>query len=123
MPGPLVLNPTRGQGQAAEDGGQHVVEVVGDAAGELPDALHPLRLAERFLRLDLGGHLMEGLDAENDPPVLITDGRGGHLEHHRRAVGATERLPLAFRPLAVLDGAVEGEVLRLAGRRRLARRV
>ena len=40
----------------AEDGGQHVVEVVRDAAGELADDLHLLALRElRFERLLLGG--------------------------------------------------------------------
>ncbi len=40
----------------AEDGGQHVVEVVRDAARELADDLHLLALRElRFERLLLGG--------------------------------------------------------------------
>ena len=39
----------------ADDGGQHVVEIVGDAAGELADRLHLLRLGEILLqRLLLG---------------------------------------------------------------------
>ena len=38
----------------AEHDGQEVVEVVGDAAGELPDRLHLLRLAQRFLGLLAG---------------------------------------------------------------------
>ncbi|MNF59107.1 hypothetical protein D3C84_406870 [compost metagenome] len=34
--------------QAADDAGQHVVEVVGDPAGELSDRFHLLRLAQRL---------------------------------------------------------------------------
>ena len=37
--------------QVALDHRQQVVEVVGDAAGELADALEPLRMAERLFRL------------------------------------------------------------------------
>ena len=35
--------------EAADDAGQHVVEVVGDAAGQLADRFHFLRLAQHFL--------------------------------------------------------------------------
>ena len=37
------------QGQIAVDDLQQIVEIVGDAAGELADRLHLLRLAKRFL--------------------------------------------------------------------------
>ncbi|MNY20891.1 hypothetical protein D3C86_1544040 [compost metagenome] len=36
------------QFQAADDAGQHVVEIMGDAAGELADGFHFLQLAQRF---------------------------------------------------------------------------
>jgi type VI protein secretion system component VasF len=35
----------------ADDGGQHVVEIMRDAAGELTDRLHLLRMAQRVLGL------------------------------------------------------------------------
>ena len=41
----------------ADDDGEQVVEVVGDAAGELTDGLHLLRLPERLLGLQALGHL------------------------------------------------------------------
>ena len=44
---------------AADDAGEHVVEVVRDAAGELADGLHLLRLAK--LRLGLPQALLAGL--------------------------------------------------------------
>ena len=45
----------RRQLRGAVDHGQQVVEVVGDAAGEPPDALHLLRLAELLFELALVG--------------------------------------------------------------------
>ena len=36
--------------ERADDAGQQVVEVVGDAAGEMADRLHLLRLPQRLLR-------------------------------------------------------------------------
>src|SRR5688572_32768327 len=45
--------------EAAEDDGEEVVEIVGDAAGELADRLHLLRLEEELagtLELLLGGN-------------------------------------------------------------------
>ncbi|CAN5420767.1 hypothetical protein BH09PSE6_BH09PSE6_14380 [soil metagenome] len=54
------------QVEAADDAGQQVVEVVGDAAGELPDRFHLLGLAQCVVRLlafgdDLGDTLFERL--------------------------------------------------------------
>ena len=43
--------------KAAHDDGEHVVEVVGDAAGELADRLHLLDLAELLLDLGAGVRL------------------------------------------------------------------
>ena len=40
--------------EAAQDDGQQIVEVVRDAAGELADGLHLLRLAQQFLGLAAG---------------------------------------------------------------------
>ena len=47
----------------ADDRGQHVVEVVRDAAGELAHRLHLLALRELRLELVLVGHV-EGVDVD-----------------------------------------------------------
>ena len=44
---PALLDPGLHQVEGADDAGQQVVEVVGDAAGELADGLHLLRLAQQ----------------------------------------------------------------------------
>ena len=48
---PALRDPRLQQLQAAGDAGQQVVEVVRQAAGELADRLHLLRLAQRLLGL------------------------------------------------------------------------
>ena len=48
---PRVLDPRGDHLQPAHDRGEEIVEIVGDAAGELADRLHLLGLAERLLRL------------------------------------------------------------------------
>ncbi|RMS09302.1 hypothetical protein ALP75_204326 [Pseudomonas syringae pv. actinidiae] len=48
------------QFQAADDAGQHVVEVMGNPAGQLTDGFHFLRLAENvFLVPQLSGALFD----------------------------------------------------------------
>ena len=44
--------------EAADDAGQHVVEVVGDAAGQLAHGLHLLALPQLLLGLPQGGRLL-----------------------------------------------------------------
>ena len=52
---PRAVEPPQRQVDAADDDRKHIVEVVGDSAGELPDRLHLLHLAElRLGRLALG---------------------------------------------------------------------
>ena len=51
------------QGEVAEDAGEQVVEIVGDAAGELADGLHFLRLAQALLEVALVGDVLECPDA------------------------------------------------------------
>ncbi|MGY4452505.1 hypothetical protein ACVWZR_007165 [Bradyrhizobium sp. i1.3.1] len=114
------------------DGGEHVVEVVGDAAGELADRLHLLRLVDLVLqRAPLGGleHVHDGgfglvlggihrRDEELAPALL------GSFERHldRRDVGLAlrglvdgrdQKLPVARIDRAEdrLAGAVEPEGL------------
>ena len=46
--------------EVAEDHGQQIVEVVGDAAGELADRLHLLRFAQHPFGLGAFGHVGDG---------------------------------------------------------------
>ena len=57
---PRAVEAAQGKVDAADDDGEHVVEVVGDAAGQLADRLHLLDLAE----LGLGGLALGGLCLE-----------------------------------------------------------
>ncbi len=77
----------------AEDGRQHVVEVVGDAAGQLADDFHLLALRKaRFQRLLLGrvddvedGRLARAAGRERahiDARDVIAFGAGGDLDRH-----------------------------------------
>jgi hypothetical protein len=78
-----------GERQVAEDALQDVVEVVRDAAGELADGFHLLRLAQ--LRLELralgvrgqaGGHLLADLQHVRLAPVEHR--HQAHLDHESR---------------------------------------
>ena len=74
---PRLLDPRGDQLQPAHDRGEQIVEIVGDAAGELAHRLHLLGLAERLLGLeplaDLGLEPVErGAEvggALGDPPL------------------------------------------------------
>ena len=71
------------QFQIAHDDGQQVVEIMSDAAGELTDGLHFLRLAE--LRL--------GVLAPGD---VVSDHDGGGFGGEPPQVGRTEQIPLGM---------------------------
>ena len=90
----------------ADDGGQHVVEVVRDAAGELADRLHLLRMAQRLLglaqgglRLALGGdvaadrlqEIVRRHGAPCDAPAAAVAGPHVELDQLGRACRATVR--------------------------------
>ncbi len=98
--------------QVAEDDRQHVVEVVGDAAGELADELEALRAAQPFLgRLALRDVLLHG-DVVGDLAAGVADRRDGRQLPEQLAVlplvvelaapdvAAADRLP----EVAVLAG-------------------
>ena len=91
----------------ADDRGQHVVEVVRDAAGELADGLHLLALREVLLQ----GALLGGVEREEGRARALVAARiGGRDEEPRRTRGA--------RPL---ERDVEGRDFALALGRRLDR--
>jgi len=73
-----------------EDGGEHVVEIVGDAAGQGPDALHALRAEELGLQLPHLGHV--GVDDEHRP-------RRAPLVPHQRPAALHDQVAAVPRPL------------------------
>ncbi len=115
----------------ADDRGQHIVEVMGDAARELADGLHLLGLVELLLAVALLG----GVEGEDQRPALVVLlaggdeqprrtrrafqrgvdrlvglGARGHRRRHRRAQGLAMRLGDAIddQPLSgggILQGA------------------
>ena len=88
---PRLLDVLGGERQVAQDALQDVVEVVRDAAGEVADRLHLLRLAQ--LRLELHPlrflHLARGdvaRHAERVRPAAVADRHRAHLDVEQRAV-------------------------------------
>ena len=71
------------------DGGEHVVEIVRDPAGELAHRLHLLRLGELRLERPLLGHLHRIDDRHLAVALALLDRR--HVEARRAAAGAGER--------------------------------
>ena len=84
--------PFQGELGVAEDHRQHVVELVGHAAGQQADGLHLLCLAELFLHLaELGDVIDDGV--EHGPPLDVDGARvHGHVAHRavRPAVAELE---------------------------------
>ena len=75
--------------QIGDDRRQNIVEIVRDAAGELADRLHLLRLAELILHLLAAGQVAN--EAGEDPPAIRS--RFPHRQFHRE-VHAGLREPL-----------------------------
>ncbi len=59
----------------AEDDGQEIVEVVGDAAGQMPERFHLLRLPELQLHLDALRLIGEDADEMRGGAVRVADRR------------------------------------------------
>jgi hypothetical protein len=78
--------------RVAEDRLQQVVEVVGDAAGQLPDGLEPLRLVQALLELlallastNRGGDVTAPARRAEDLAVAVAQGRDRHSQRHALA--------------------------------------
>ena len=95
----VVAQPFAQQLQVAEHGRQQVVEIVRDAAGELADRLHLLRLAEGLFELD----------------AVLDLGRDPFLQGLVQALQRMLRLPSAHRDRRLIRGDLEQEPLRCAG--------
>ena len=72
----------------ADDGRQHVVEIVGNAAGEPADRLQLLGLAQLLLEESLLGHVAS--DGEHDALAADLHGRVRKLHQDRRTVRARD---------------------------------
>ena len=84
----------------AGDDGEQVVEVVGDAAGELPDRLHALRLAQRLVLHDLLADVAVEQHEADEQPLLVAQHRdddlGGELLAGLAVEANDERLGVAL---------------------------
>ena len=74
---------------AAGDDRQHIVEVVGDASGELADSLDLLRLPELLFRCQLGRQIPH--EHVEYVAAATPDGGHGDFDHHIQAVLAACR--------------------------------
>ena len=74
------------EGGVAADRGQHVVEVVGHAAGKTPDRLELLALAELLLEQLALGDVLGHADREVRLAVGVAHERGRKLGHEGAAV-------------------------------------
>jgi hypothetical protein len=66
-----------GQLGVAQDGGEDVVEVMGDAAGQLADGFQLLRLPELRRQFQFAGHIAFDRHIVDNPALVIPDGRNG----------------------------------------------
>ena len=74
----------------AHDDAEHIVEIVGDAAGELAERLHFLRLAELVFHLLAPVHLLEQLIVGHKQPVVRGGKRAKRLAGEARDQNARE---------------------------------
>ena len=107
VPELLALRFLADQTQRSHDDGEAIVEVVGDAAGQLPDHFHFLRLTQLFLDAPLLRALAVD-DADPDDLALVAEHRElRYLQPVDAAVGEghllrTRHQPAAFQHLTVL---------------------
>ena len=113
---PLAGGPIPGQRDVAHDAGQDIVEVVGDAAGQVADRLHFLRLPQLRLEafalgLGLSAPRQIAHDRQDVRAALVVHARTAQLDLDRPAV-ALERGAVALEGAAVRDpcGQLAGQV-------------
>ena len=92
-----VLGVLERERRVAADRGQHVVEVVRDAAGEAADRLQLLALPQLLLELLLAGHVLGHRDHVGRLAVRVADERGCEVHVHRAPVLRHEQRPRAGR--------------------------
>ena len=83
--------------EAADDQGQQIVEIVRDAARQLPDRVHLLRLMQLLLKTTSFGHVVGADDDAAESAGLLGRRRNNRLDH-RVALGFArigKALPLA----------------------------
>src|SRR5207237_8541768 len=101
---------------AALDDGQEVVEVVGDAAGELPDRLHLLRLTDLSLEVLPLADVSERDDRPDQLPVVGADRGAGVLDREPRAIPPPKAFVLPPLHLALAVCGVDRTLRPLVGR-------
>ena len=94
----------------ADDGGQHVVEVVGDAAGELPDRFEFLALAETRFEIASLGDIAGHADEPGEPfPAVGERPEHGGADEAAAVLAAAHAFALGVTQLArVLEPSIEG---------------
>ncbi len=80
------------EGDVAEDGGEQVVEVVGDTAGEGPDRLHLLRLEELPLQAGALAAVHQQQQAAANPPLAADPHRVEIEDAGRVALPSLQRV-------------------------------
>ena len=106
-----------GEVREAQDRGEQVVEVVGDAGGERADRFHLLGLADLALELGALGDVARDADDADDGAGRVAQRHLGRDGADELAVGARQRLVnVAERDAGFDDGAVlAAELARLVG--------
>lgn len=116
-----LAEPPLGEIQAAENHGQHIVEVVGDASGQLTHGFHLLGLSQLLLGLHALGDLIcdtllqlgvERLEPGQKPGVVDRGGsmagnseqRGLMLGLEFTCLGMTEEKPPSTSPVREITG-------------------
>ena len=100
----LALHPEFVEKQiaVAEDCGEKIIEVVGDAAGELPKCFHLLRAHELILQLFSRGYIHDGADKTDRYAGCIADDQRALEQIPVGTVAVAE--PVFARPMIAVSG-------------------
>ena len=85
----------------AEDRGEKIIEIVGDAAGQLTKRLHLLRAHELVLQLFARGHIHEGADETNGRASRVPDDQRAFEQVPIGTVAVAE--PIFARPMIAVS--------------------